>query len=600
VFVQDEPFAMYWESSLNSEHLRCEELLDFVLEQSKIALWELDIPNKHAEAIFVPLAFFKNQRNFVEDIPQSLIMDHAVLPDSIECVINLHQRILNGASTASAVLHIQGASDSQEWVEVAYKTIKYDVDHTPLLALGIAQKVTEKINVELDLRRERRQTQRLASRYIAIFELSLLSNTVKKIYDYSKNSPAITDDFATYAEFFSYLCRLINPEDITHFRDRFNYPALLTAVERKTARIYGEYRISTDNEKAHWIGFAAHLPQSSASVPSSITFFIKDIDNQKRELIAYKEQAQRDPLTSLYNRNSFENLANCILQNSNSLQEISSVHTLFFFDIDNFKHINDTFGHNLGDEVLRKVALALLEKKGTRGIAGRLGGDEFILFLPDTTNDIALHRMHEIKQLLSEKALIASGLPCITFSIGVASAPKDGSTFKELYQRADIAQYSSKKRGKNRVMFYDSSLENTFVDPQKLTSVLDLDTKMHDQDAQNIYAYTNMIFASILICSTNATFKLLYANTTASELLGFGAFEKLGQAGIDSALKLVDESEANRFKVTLRKCQREGEDLVQRFSLKMPDGTSFPMLFNLRRLSNTCDYANISIVLNPL
>lgn len=159
-----------------------------------------------------------------------------------------------------------------------------------------------------------------------------------------------------------------------------------------------------------------------------------------------------DWLTGLYNRRQFESLAQAELARS---QRYLRPLTLMMLDIDHFKKVNDTHGHATGDRVLQALATVCLATKRDADIAGRLGGEEFALLLPETTGSAAAQFAERLCQQIRDCAPIVEGekLP-ITVSIGIASASLTTSGIQPLLTHADEALYEAKRGGRNRVVLW--------------------------------------------------------------------------------------------------------------------------------------------------
>jgi diguanylate cyclase (GGDEF)-like protein/PAS domain S-box-containing protein len=178
-----------------------------------------------------------------------------------------------------------------------------------------------------------------------------------------------------------------------------------------------------------------------------IVLFIRDITSLHSSL---REQAIRDPLTGLFNRRYLdEALQNELARAEREGSEIS----LIMIDIDNFKEINDLFGHNGGDQVLQRLAQYLLENTRKTDVACRYGGDEFMIVLPDTPAVKAYQRAETLSHNFQSEKTIYSGMkiPC-TLSIGIAQYPIHGNNGLELLTAVDDAMYDAKNQGKNRVV----------------------------------------------------------------------------------------------------------------------------------------------------
>ncbi len=178
----------------------------------------------------------------------------------------------------------------------------------------------------------------------------------------------------------------------------------------------------------------------------------KGVDVHEQKML--EERSQKDLLTNCYNKMSAEYLIKDKLA-----QHPEGNHVLFIADIDNFKSINDNFGHFFGDEVLKEIASGLRGVFRDADIVARIGGDEFTVFL-ENVSDMGLIRK-KAENVLKIYSKTYSGEYknySISGSLGIAMYPKDGSTYDELYQNADKALYQAKLSGKNRCVIYSEDL----------------------------------------------------------------------------------------------------------------------------------------------
>lgn len=172
---------------------------------------------------------------------------------------------------------------------------------------------------------------------------------------------------------------------------------------------------------------------------------LTDIDEEKREKSTLIELAKKDGLTGVYNISAFKELATEKLK---KLDE-NCMGALLVMDVDNFKEINDKFGHYIGDKVLKKTAKILSAEFGGEDIVGRLGGDEFIVYISGRSSKKELEslcgtlcgKIHEIA--------VPSCTREITISVGAAAACP-GIRYYDLYKKADRALYDAKKGGRDR------------------------------------------------------------------------------------------------------------------------------------------------------
>ena len=142
-------------------------------------------------------------------------------------------------------------------------------------------------------------------------------------------------------------------------------------------------------------------------------------------------------------------------------------------DLDNFKNINDTLGHHVGDEVLQKVALRLRESVRASDLVARLGGDEFVVVLPEIDSPIVAARVaNKIQQNLADSYLLADHALYATPSIGISLFPTDGQDTATLLRNADSAMYHAKNAGRNNHQFYAKRMNDAAGERLKLESAL--------------------------------------------------------------------------------------------------------------------------------
>jgi diguanylate cyclase (GGDEF)-like protein len=183
-----------------------------------------------------------------------------------------------------------------------------------------------------------------------------------------------------------------------------------------------------------------------------------EIEERKLAEQRANELAIRDPLTGLLNRRSFiEHLEHSITYALRHNDRIA----VLFLDLDKFKNINDSLGHETGDELLRQVASRLTDAVREADTVARLGGDEFVVLLegltdPDDANSVA----QKIAQTLSEQYDIGAHCVHTSASIGIGRYPEDGNSVKLLMKNADLAMYHAKHQKRGSVQFYHEELNH--------------------------------------------------------------------------------------------------------------------------------------------
>jgi len=176
----------------------------------------------------------------------------------------------------------------------------------------------------------------------------------------------------------------------------------------------------------------------------------KEISRRRELELELKEMAATDPLTGLYNRREYEILFRHEIERARRFDAPLSV---CIADLDHFKDVNDTYGHEAGDEVLRRAADLIRKNVRTMDIIGRLGGEEFIILLPEAAGADAVVVGNRILEALASTDIdVGAAAVRITVTIGIAQLLPDDHDLNAVIQRADAALYRGKEAGRNRVV----------------------------------------------------------------------------------------------------------------------------------------------------
>ncbi|MBX7540484.1 EAL domain-containing protein [Qipengyuania sp. GH29] len=197
----------------------------------------------------------------------------------------------------------------------------------------------------------------------------------------------------------------------------------------------------------------------------------KDITRSRESRRDAERLSQYDSLTGLANRHRMnKRLDNALAQYRNSKRSCA----LMMLDLDRFKQVNDTLGHPAGDELLKQVAARLGQIMNHGGEIGRLGGDEFLIMLPDLDDRGELGELAtRVIQMIAQPYSINGSRAIIGVSLGIAIAPYDGLDAEELIKAADLALYAAKGGGRGQYRFYSSDLK----EGAKLRRILEEDLR---------------------------------------------------------------------------------------------------------------------------
>ena len=187
------------------------------------------------------------------------------------------------------------------------------------------------------------------------------------------------------------------------------------------------------------------------------TAIISDISSKKQREKEMRNLIYRDTLTGLYNRFFMKNRLDSQIMIS---KERGKKLAILYMDIDNFKRINDNLGHSVGDEVIKEFGRRLKQHLDKESIIARIGGDEFIVLIPDILNrEEVIRTAIKIKKMLKNLFSIGKNELAISCSIGICIYPKDGQDTETLIKNADIAMYEAKRSNTNKIKFYKECLQ---------------------------------------------------------------------------------------------------------------------------------------------
>jgi len=207
--------------------------------------------------------------------------------------------------------------------------------------------------------------------------------------------------------------------------------------------------------------------QELESIRYSLQLTFHRLKQEQEELF---NLSTKDPLSGLYNRLSLVEKLNWLISKDKRSGEKFAV---LFLDLDNFKNINDSRGHEFGDKVLQHISKILLSSVRDNDIVSRVGGDEFVIVLPDIkSNKPILEVIQRIQNSLATPVSFDDYKYNITCSIGVTIYPKDGKDVTELLKNADIAMYKSKDLGKNNFHFFTEKLNDEIQEKMQIERLM--------------------------------------------------------------------------------------------------------------------------------
>jgi diguanylate cyclase (GGDEF)-like protein len=247
---------------------------------------------------------------------------------------------------------------------------------------------------------------------------------------------------------------------LTKLQEIITQPLLnLTDVMRKVSKegdLSARADISSQDEIGEMAGVFNQMVEKLSRRENSLQVELNERRHIEEKL---SEIAHFDPITNLPNRHSFDNqIARVLLNFKYDLEKFA----LMYIDLDNFKYVNDTFGHHLGDLLLSRIADRLRKSLRQGDFVARLGGDEFAVIMSDfSENSQIIEVAEKILAALKNPFTLEGREVFVGASIGISICPANGKDSESLKRQADSAMYLAKNRGKNNYQFYQDEMSRT-------------------------------------------------------------------------------------------------------------------------------------------
>lgn len=345
---------------------------------------------------------------------------------------------LSQVKTSELVLEIKHKAGYKIWVLVKVKLVTLDDGNEYIIGTMLE---ISKLKRQLDVTNQSLKQYQiiLAQTENIIFELDCLSDSIfyaetwKDILGYEPIQDNFMKTLATHPH--------VHPDDIHHLVNHFH--TLSQGGQYKA----GEVRLLKANGDYLWCRIRATAIYDENGNIVRVVGVIVNIDKEKRAEDELKMRAEQDSLTHLLNKHTARFQCDAYFSNADPDERCA----LLFLDLDNFKDINDHYGHMFGDQILIKVAQEIKSLFRSDDIIARMGGDEFMILMKNITNiELVEKRCTQIlaafDSILSKSEFEFS----VGASIGVAYAPAKDANFLQLFMQADEASYEAKRNGRHQ------------------------------------------------------------------------------------------------------------------------------------------------------
>jgi len=260
--------------------------------------------------------------------------------------------------------------------------------------------------------------------------------------------------------------KIVHPEDIEWVKK-----GIKQQVETKIEVEAFEYRVKAKDGNYKWVLSNTKCEYDENGIATKVFGAFTDITKLKEQQQKIHKMAYYDSITGLPNRVMFRKM---VLNEIKDCKKINGEFALIYMDLDNFKLVNDSYGHMTGDKLLVEIGIRLTEVLNENMKAFRLGGDEFTILIKDVLDKKEVEVYSKaLLESLSNPISIDGNMFHVTHSSGVALYPDNGTSFNELLKNADTAMYKSKESGKSTYTFYHRLMGDTAMEKIKMQASLD-------------------------------------------------------------------------------------------------------------------------------
>ena len=348
--------------------------------------------------------------------------------------------------------------DKKDYVWI-YSTCTMVKDDTTgeLIALFQLQDISGQKNDEMRSKEVQKIYKALLSNAERIYEVDLTEDVVINSNEVFYNRFGLSQE-KSYDKLVIDLAKHVTSDTIDDFLMSYDREKLIEAYKLKNKSVVmAEYKTIDSNNNENWWSSAIYLIEGNDERIKGF-YYIKNIDKEKQKEQELIVQAQTDPLTKTYNRETAKDMIVDYVSKNGS----NSLNAFIILDIDDFRIFNNRFGHSYGDEVLIEISSVIKSVFRSSDIIGRLGGDEFTIFVKNIGSIEYLEKkISELVTTINNINLQGAKDVKISISVGSYILNKIKPSFQEMYCKADDALYQAKEKGRCQYVIYDENNART-------------------------------------------------------------------------------------------------------------------------------------------
>ncbi len=422
------------------------------MQNMSALVWEYDFATKSI-LCDSPVVKSRWKDGVIPNIPETLLSSGFVHPDSLFPYLEMHEALARGEPECNSEVRAKVDGANFKWINIKYTTIYDDETCEPSKAIGVAIDINDQKERQLQYLMDMQYHDAMVSDAIYLMEINLTKNIVLKPDRRLKNKMGEAHSMAYWNLVTSMTEQLVYEKDRSFFTNMLSKEYLLNLFRSQMTNFSFEYRSIVTQDEVQWCRVFVNFILEPMQGDVCMLLYARNINDEKIRELTLMDGAERDSLTKLYNRATIQHKIDFALAES-SKTGLSCV--MFIVDLDNFKVVNETYGHLYGDAVLCEVTSRIKAVFSDTDLIGRVGGDEFIVFLTDVPSfDFVQEKAEAVCNALRGPIQFDSRGFSLTCSIGIAISPQNGMVFKTLYERADEALYTAKTEGKDCFRFGD-------------------------------------------------------------------------------------------------------------------------------------------------
>ncbi len=507
-----------------------EKIMSIVGEHSERVVYYFDVRKNELRSINVEFAVRCGLPDYCVD-PVSTLTDLSLIQETYAQQLDeFLNRIRNGEREGSFKLFLTCIDGVDRWFDVR-STSMSDECGSVIGAVITLLDVTEQHDREISHARYQQTIDSALSNESVFFEFDITADLVEKQIGIIE---PFTESFIdkTFTETANYLSENISKKKqqrrVNTYLTREN---LLEAYKQEQRRISDDWPIQLEDGRKLWIHCSVQLVTDPYTEHIKLLMTLTDVTDAKLKQLNIIYQAENDGLTGLYNRATIESKI------TESLEADYRNSIFILIDLDDLKYINDVLGHAQGDRAICAISDELIATFKRIGMEGRLGGDEFLVFLPNFPEPENLDELlTALLRRLSNATVGENNDNSFHCSMGIALADENVHDFAALYKRADIALYHVKSNGGNDFTYFtDDMFGNDFrYKPYEFVAM------------KNSALFNNLEFRCMMSSLTNFYPQILLSNLSKNTISvlasaeGFGSFLPT-ESSIDNFINVAAE-----------------------------------------------------------